>query len=216
MEIKRVGENKIRCALTENEIQEMGFDIDEIIGNSETTQKFMRVVLSIVEEQENIRMEDVSPMVKAELLQDHGMAITFGGGSDMSLKDLMETVNHLVNEIKTEKLEEIKNAERKERKKAADKSMLCALRFLDMQSMIEMSHVCFQEKVPKSSLYKIENAYYLIMDFAGFSKEDLRPFAFGAVEYDDAHYSDLAQIAYIKEHGKNIMKNDALQTLMQL
>ena len=48
MEIKRVGENKIRCALTEDEIREMGFDIDEIIGNGEATQKFMRVVLKIV------------------------------------------------------------------------------------------------------------------------------------------------------------------------
>ena len=57
MEIKRVGENKIRCALTEDEIREMGFDIDEIIGNGEATQKFMRVVLKIVEEQENISLE---------------------------------------------------------------------------------------------------------------------------------------------------------------
>jgi adapter protein MecA 1/2 len=40
MEIKRVGENKIRCALTEDEIRKMGFDIDEIIGNGEATQKF--------------------------------------------------------------------------------------------------------------------------------------------------------------------------------
>ena len=47
MEIKRVGENKIRCALTEDEIRKMGFDIDEIIGNGEATQKFMRVVLKI-------------------------------------------------------------------------------------------------------------------------------------------------------------------------
>ena len=83
MEIKRVGENKIRCALTEEEIREMGFDIDEIIGNGEATQKFMRVVLKIVEEQENISLENISPMVKAELLSDHSMAITFGGDSDL-------------------------------------------------------------------------------------------------------------------------------------
>ena len=49
----------------------MGFDIDEIIGNGEATQKFMRVVLKIVEEQENISLENISPMVKAELLSDH-------------------------------------------------------------------------------------------------------------------------------------------------
>ena len=44
MEIKRVGENKIRCALTEDEIREMGFDIDEIIGNGEATQKKLQII----------------------------------------------------------------------------------------------------------------------------------------------------------------------------
>ena len=45
MEIRRIGENQIRCALTEDEINSLGFDIDECIANSETTQQFMRVVL---------------------------------------------------------------------------------------------------------------------------------------------------------------------------
>ena len=96
MEIKRVGENKIRCALTEDEIRKMGFDIDEIIGNGEATQKFMRVVLKIVEEQENISLENISPMVKAELLSDHSMAITFGGDSDLSFQQLMDAISDLV------------------------------------------------------------------------------------------------------------------------
>ena len=42
MEIERLGENKIRCALSEEEIREMGYNIDEIIGNTEVTQEFMR------------------------------------------------------------------------------------------------------------------------------------------------------------------------------
>lgn len=42
MEIERLGENKIRCALSEEEIREMGYNIDEIIGNTEVTQEFMQ------------------------------------------------------------------------------------------------------------------------------------------------------------------------------
>ena len=45
MEIERLGENKIRCALSEEEIREMGYNIDEIIGNTEVTQEFMRAVV---------------------------------------------------------------------------------------------------------------------------------------------------------------------------
>ena len=86
MEIERLGENKIRCALSEEEIREMGYNIDEIIGNTEVTQEFMRAVVELVEEQGNISLQNISPVVKAELLQDHSMAITFGGDSEMSFK----------------------------------------------------------------------------------------------------------------------------------
>ena len=59
MEIERLGENKIRCALSEEEIREMGYNIDEIIGNTEVTQEFMRAVVELVEEQGNISMQNI-------------------------------------------------------------------------------------------------------------------------------------------------------------
>lgn len=96
MEIEHIGDNKIRCALTEQEIESLGYDIDEIIANSEITQEFMHTVLELVEEQEHIQMEGISPMVKAELLQDHSMAITFGADKEVSLRDLVNTVSHMI------------------------------------------------------------------------------------------------------------------------
>lgn len=221
MEIKRIGENKIRCALTEEEIRDLGFDIDEIIANSETTQQFMRVVLGMVEEQENINMENISPMVKAELLQNHSMAITFGEDADLSLKNLMDTMNQLMSKIEPERLEELRKVAEEEKakcsiKKNENEPMVCALQFASLEDVCHMSRVCFPEKVPKSSLYKMNRKYYLILEFTGFAKEEMRPFAFGTVEYDEAHYSDASQIAHIKEQGVCIMKSEALQMLMQL
>lgn len=237
MDIKRIGENKIRCALTEDEIQELGFDIDEIISDSETTQKFMRVVIELVEEQEHVNMENISPMVKAELLQNHSMAITFGADTEVSFKDLMNTMSHLMSQFEPELLEEIKRTAeqegQKEQKELETEStqkasresytgrrkaepMVCALRFAELSDMIHMSRVCFPAKLPKNSLYKMQGKYYLILDFTGFTKEEMRPFAFGTVEYDEAHYSDSGQIAHIMEQGACIMKSEALEMLMQL
>ena len=79
-----------------------------------------------------------------------------------------------------------------------------------------MSLLAFRRKIPKSSLYKMDGAYYLILDFTGFAKEEMRPFAFGTIEYDDAHYSDQGHIAHIREQGICIMKKQALEMLMQL
>lgn len=222
MEIEHIGDNKIRCALTEQEIQSLGFDIDEIIANSETTQEFMRAVLDLIEQQEHIQIDGISPMVKAELMQDHSMAITFGEEKEVTFKDLVDTVSHIMSQLEPGRIEELKkNREAKRvsddsKKKQKAERMICALRFATLEHMRRMCHVCFPGKVPRSSLYKFESEYYLLLDFTGFSKEEMRPFAFGTVEYDDEHYSDMGQIAHIREQGSCIMKKQAIETLMQL
>lgn len=263
MDIKRIGENQIRCALTEEEIIELGFSIDDIIGNTETTQKFMRVVLNLVEEKEQINIDSLSPMVRAELLQDHSMAITFGGESDVNFKNLVDTVNHLMSQMVPEKLEEFHQMSKEEKKNTIDEflknlsdtrkkeesaakkeaekkkeaveslampadetnpddevfisSVPFVLEFVQMDDAIRMSKLFLgEERMPKSTLYKLEGKYYLIIDFIHFSKNELRPLAFAAVEYDSKHFADPTQVAYIQEHGSCIVKNEALQTLMQL
>lgn len=221
MEIEHIGDNKIRCALTEQEIQNLGFDIDEIIANSEITQEFMRAVLDLIEQQEHIRIDAISPMVKAELMQDHSMAITFGEEKEVTFKDLVDTVSHIMSQLEPGRIEELKkNREEKSasanKKKQKPERMICALRFATLEHMRKMCHVCFPGKVPRSSLYKFEGEYYLILDFTGFTKEEMRPFAFGTVEYDDEHYSDMGQIAHIREYGNCIMKKQAIEMLIQL
>ena len=221
MEIERIGNNKIRCALTEEEIRQLGFDIDEIIGNSEITQKFMRVVLELVEEHEHISTENLSPMVKAELLQNHSMAITFGSDMDFSFKDLIEMVHQVINQIGQKRFEEQKvqepdGDEEQAAQEEMPEPMVCALRFPAFEDMCRMCRVCFPGRVPKSSAYRLDDKYYLVMDFAGFSRAEMRPFIFGAVEFDDAHYSETAEIAHIEEQGVCIIKENAVEALMQL
>lgn len=231
MDIKRVGENKIRCALTEDEIHELGFEVDEIISNSETTQQFMRAVVGLVEEQEQIDMGNISPMVKAEILQNHSMAITFGADTETSFQELLDTMQNLVSQFEPELLEELKKAAQVEKrsddikkqdnakvqkKRRKAESMVCALQFLAYEDMIRMSRICFPDRVPKSSLYKLQGKYFLVLDFNGFSKEEMRPFAFGTVEYGETYCSDMRQIAHIMEQGACIMKSEALEMLMQL
>lgn len=253
MEIKRLGENKIRCALTEEEIRDMGFEIDDIIADGDTIQKFMKVVLHRVEQEENISMENVSSIVRAELLPDHSMAITFGGDTEMSFKDLIDTVNRMMSQLDLEKLKDYANftpeekqamlkdfldcieekeqsheknllkdeasAEEPNKVKKKDKSkesMICALRFSSMDAIADMSRGCFNGSMPGSSLYKLENAYYLVLEFTGIAREEMRSFAFGALEYAQGHCSDDRQIAYIKEHGTCIMKKNAVEMLIQL
>lgn len=258
MEIKRVGENTIRCALTEEEIQDMGFEIDEIVGNGEMTQRFMRVVLELVEEQEDIDIEQLSPVVRAELLSDHSMAITFGDDGEMSMKELLETLGNFIGKMTQEKIAEFdkltpeeqddilaefaksgesgglpgemmksfvehkkqqreqEQTEPKESGKGKVKAALSALKFHSLDEAVRMSRVCKADHMPKSMLYRKDGEYYLIMEFANMTKDEIRPFAFGAVEYDSGRLGTRDEVNYLMEHGECILRKDALQMLQEL
>lgn len=245
MEIRRLKDNQIRCALSEQEISEMGFSIDDIIGNTETTQKFMKEVLELVEEHENISLDGISPMVRAELLQDHSMAITFGGDTESNFKSLVDTVNHLMSQMQPDKMKEFHEMNLEEKKQKIDEflkgfkeadaeensvfdevdpdtevykeAMPFGLIFSKLDDVIRFSNLFQgQERLPENALYKLEGNYYLLMDFVNFSKEELRPLAFASVEFDDAHFAEELQITYLKEHGQLIIQEQAIQTLLKL
>lgn len=237
MDIKRLNDNQIRCALTETEIEEMGFTIDEIIGNGEMTQKFMRVVLEKVEEQEAIDVELLSPMVRAELLPDHSMAITFGGITEEEKKGMFGKILEMMNQmagktgqsgqevyrepempaakVENDALE--KQMEELETEDIFTESTPLALEFAEIKDVVRMCKLFSEkEKIPQSSLYKMDEKYYLIMEYQGFSKQEIKPMAFTAVEYNNRRIATVTGIAYIKEHGQCIMAQDAICDLLQL
>ena len=237
MDIKRINDNQIRCALTEAEIEEMGFTIDEIIGNGETTQKFMRVVLEKVEEQEAIDIELLSPMVRAELLPDHSMAITFGGITEEEKKGMFGKILEMMNQMagkvgqpETEAMTEPKTPSQKiesdtfenqmealETEEIFAESTPLALEFEKIEDAVRICKLfAGKEKVPQSSFYKMDEKYYLIMEYQGFSKQEIKPLAFMAVEYNHHRIASPTGISYIKEHGKCILAQDAICDLIQL
>ena len=212
MEIRRISDNQIRCAITEQEIEEMGFRIDDIISNTEEAQKFMHLILEKVEEQENINMDMTSPMVRAELLPDHSMAITFGQISEDEKMRILDHMKSIVgNAIKEGIVANQTNQE------PFHEATRFALEFSHLKEAIRVSKSTFQMKeLPESSLYKFEEKYYLLMDFMHLSRKEVQPLVFAALEYDERHHELISQIAYIKEHGTCILFKDALEQLRQL
>lgn len=220
MEIKRLSNNQIRCALTEEEIEEMGFTLDEIIGNGETTQKFMKVVLEKVEEQEQIDVDLLSPMVRAELLPDHSMAITFGGITEEEKKGMFGKILEMMGQMagKADHLSEPEiAADSSDDDEVFEESTQLGLEFASIEEAIRISKIFSgKEKLPQSSFYKMNEKYYLFMEFEGFSKQEMKPLAFTAVEYNNRRIAEPSGIAYIKEHGKCILAQDAICDLVQL
>ena len=50
MEFSRVGEHTIRCVISEQEIEEMGYSLEDLMTNSEKSQTFMNQIFDMAEQ----------------------------------------------------------------------------------------------------------------------------------------------------------------------
>lgn len=217
MDIKRLGENSVRCVLTEEEIHDMGFDIDEIISDSTKTQEFMQEVLELVEESEDIKFEKLSPMVQAELLPNHQLAVTFGADSEAGIRSIVDTIRQMMNGISADKKT---NAEKEEKNNLLEQNQeerkVCSLCFLNLDEVIRFCRGSVGLKMPKSMLYKWREEFELILDFSEFTEDEIKSYAFVTGEYGKRYEFGEARVAFIMEHGQVILKEDVIDVLAAL
>lgn len=216
MDIRRLGENTVRCTLSEDEIHDMGFEIDEIISDTSKTQEFMQEVLEVVEETENIRFEKLSPMVQAELLPNHQLAVTFGAEGEAEIRSIVDTIRQMMNGITANKSNESKKQKAKETIDEVEERKVCSLCFTTMDEVIQFSKSSVGLKFPMSALYRLKEEYELILDFTDFTEDEIKSYAFVTGEYGKHYEFGESRVAYIMEHGKRILEKEAIEVLSRL
>ena len=110
MEFSRDGKNTIRCVITEAEIEELGYTVDEIISNGARTQEFMNRIFDMAEDELQMKFGMGIKTVRADLLPDHTLSLTFSEhpASEGLMEHIKDIVNGLMSSVPQQKWEEIK------------------------------------------------------------------------------------------------------------
>ena len=110
MEFSRDGNNIIRCVITEEEIEEQGYTLDDIISNSARTQQFMNQIFDLAEQEFNTKFELGIKSVRADIMPDHTISLTISEhpGTEGVMDHIKDIVNGLLNTIPKQKWDEIK------------------------------------------------------------------------------------------------------------
>ena len=110
MEFSREGNHIIRCVITEEEIEELGYTIDDIISNGARTQEFMNRIFDMAEQELDAKFDMGVKSVRADIMPDHTISLTFSEhpGAEGMMSHIKDIVNGLLNTIPKEKWDEIK------------------------------------------------------------------------------------------------------------
>lgn len=222
MEFQRVGKHTVKCVISEEEIYDLGYSIDEIMSNGERTQEFMNYIFDMAEQEFQMKFDMGVKTVRADFLPDHTISLTFSehpSSGDM-MEHLKDIVNGLLSTVPQEKWKQIKeqvsDEDETDDKQAEKVQVIILLKFENFDTAISFSKRVSVNEIPYNSLYKYSDEYYLIMDLSDSQEAEVKALSMLTDEYVTDIQVGGQRAAFIEEHGECIVSDDAVTTLKQL
>lgn len=222
MEFSRDGKHTIRCVISEEEIEELGYTIEDIITNGERTQEFMNCIFDLAEQEFETKFETGIKTVRADILPNHTVSLTFSEhpGTEGMMEQIKDIVNGLLNTIPKEKWDEIKAIKNSEHKISKDESItsndmkiIVLFLFEELDTLMRYAKQVHMEHMPYNQLYKFDDVYFLMIDMTDCEEEEVRRLSALTDEYADDIFVGAEKRAFIYEHGTPIIKEGAIEQL---
>ena len=217
MEFSREGNNIIRCVISEEEIEELGYTIDDIISNGRRTQQFMNQIFDLAEQEFDTKFDLGIKSVRADILPDHTISLTFSEqpGTEGVMDHIKDIVNGLINSIPKKKWDEIKEASSDTDNDMPPK-VVVLFAFEELDTLMRYAKQVKIEDIPFNQLYKFDGIYFLMMDMTDCSEEKARKLSALTDEYAADIFVGAEKRAFIYEHGKEIIKEKAIEQLREI
>ena len=225
MEFSRDGNNIIRCVISEEEIEELGYTIDDIISNGVRTQQFMNQIFDMAEQEFDTKFELGIKSVRADILPDHTISLTFSEhpGTEGVMDHIKDIVNGLLNTIPKQKWDEIKAIKDKETSNGSEEAdlkqalkIIVLFAFEELDTLMRYAKQVKVENIPFNQLYKFDGIYFLMMDMTDSNESNVKMLSALTDEYAADIFVGAEKRAFIYEHGKEIIKERAIETLREI
>lgn len=223
MEFSREGNNIIRCVISEEEIEELGYTIEDIISNSARTQQFMNQIFDLAEQEFDTKFDLGIKSVRADIMPDHTISLTFSEhpGTEGVMDHIKDIVNGLLNTIPKQKWDEIKAIKNKESKGLPEDlkeipRIIVLFAFESLDVLMRYAKQVRVESVPFNQLYKLDGMYFLMMDMSESDEDDVKKLSALTDEFAADIFVGAEKRAFIYEHGKEILKERAIEQLREI
>ena len=225
MEFSRIGEHTIKCVISEEEIADLGFSVEEIVTNSERTQEFMNHIFDMAEQKFETKFDMGVKTVQVEFRSDHTLSLTFSEHpvAEGMMEHLKDIVNGLIHSIPQQKWDEIqkghwqKKSARKENGEEEEAlDIVVMMQFPDMDSVIRFAGQVRMNSIPENALCRYKDAYYLMMDLSESIEEEVRLLSLLTDEYAKQIEVGRPRWAFLQEHAQMILGECAIEQLREL
>ena len=206
MKIEKITENKIRITLKREEFKDKKIDINELLLTSADSQKLFLEILNQAEKEINFDTTGHKLLIEASTENNEVFIFTI--------------TKYLEHDILV-KSQHKKLLSTKKNSKMFISSPLI-YRFESFDCFCEFclflhtnSNINFKKLYKSAALYLFNNNYYLVLDNLNLENSNLSFFYSSLLEFSVIEKYSRNFIFKLKEHGKVILKNNAITTCIQ-
>ncbi len=192
--------------------------MDDFMSNSGRAEDFLRRMLMQAEQEVGFKVQGGPLTIQVAALPENQLVLTFSEKqATESFRELIETLRAAMNNISDEK-----NTKKQQEQNSNEGSDSYLLEFDSLDALTGFSAAVDLREIPseglESALYYCEDTdtYTLILEKGSLENKQLCRIVAASSEFLVHASADVRQISYVKEHGRCILRAQALEQLQSL
>lgn len=228
MTFERLDDTTLRCILTEEDLEERGFGLNDFLKNPYKIHGFLREMIETAAIEFDMDIKEGMLALQVAPLPNNELAITFSieDEKESAARDMASQIKKMIGsaiakagipDFETEevKQETEKLTEKTEAKSVSTKAFVAVFRFKSYEIIEKFALQAKTEGLLKTALYRStdKEEYLLVIQQGKETIEKTRSFCLRISEYAQLVSADGNYLAYLNEHYQLIMKNHVIETL---
>lgn len=218
MKYKKINEATVQCIITAEDMLEYGLTLSDIFERNEKGEGFLRDIIERAHDEvgytvngENIAMQ-ITPM------QNQGLVVTFTNESPAGFRDILQHLKEVLQGVSAEL-----NKQDVGQRGAIQSHLVQEVDENRRMFVFPTLHQVMQYTVSipsnlsvKGSLYKVDEAYYLVIEKNRLSYRMFNKISAQAVEFGNLIAVSEERMQYLDEHGDCLIKDRAVSKLRRI
>lgn len=219
MKYKKINEATVQCIITAEDMLEYGLTLSDIFERNEKGEGFLRDIIERAHDEVGYTINGENIAMQITPIHNQGLVVTFTNESPAAFRDILQHLKDVLQGVSAE-LSKQEDAGRH-----ALGSGQSAEWFDDNRRMFVFTtlHQVMQytASVPsnlsvKSSLYKVDEAYYLVIEKNRLSYKMFNKISAQAVEFGNLIAVSNERMQYLEEHGECLIEGRAVSKLRKI
>ena len=226
MKIEKVNDNQIRCTITMADLHDRHLKISELITNSDKAKMLLHDVVQQAAAEFGFDVDGMSLMIETAPAAKDSVVFTItrlvGENSEDEMNNpfASQPMNKLLGADSVNEFFQELRAVVSEQQRASEKAQTnyCIFSFDNLEQVIHTAHVFDGLFELTTSLYKdpVAGCYLLIVYRGRLDKRSFDRACNMLSEYAALEEADSTILAYVSEHGKPVLLENALEQLAEL